>query len=162
MGCYEYGQAFSTGRSNPDGFPNQPSHQQCFQCLLSVEKCRAWRAAPSPGPCPGAPAAQCQQCPRSRHSHRLLLFWLHCWTFVKWHMVGYRGGLCPGMQRGQSCLVSFTGTSNLLTLPWSDGTCNFFLCCATFIIRCQWLSMNSCSVCCIDAPSSTSGDKQYH
>lgn len=54
MGCYEYVQAFGSGRSNSDGFPNQLSPQQCLQCLLSVEKSRAWRAAPSPGPCPGA------------------------------------------------------------------------------------------------------------
>lgn len=131
MGGHDYGQAFSTGRSNPAGFPNQLSHQQCLQCLLSVES-----AGPGEQPLPwplswGSSLLSCQQCP---HSLLNLCQMTHGRVAC--------GGLCPGTQLcGQSSLVPFTGTSNLLILPWSDGPCKFFLCCATFIIRCQWLSV---------------------
>lgn len=100
-----------------------------------------------PGPCPVSPGCSAARSLRALTAHTLCFC---CWgepisrLLNLCQMMCCRtgdGGRCPGRQVcGPGGLVPPTGTRRLLMPLGSNGSHSFLLCCARFIMRCQWLS----------------------
>lgn len=147
------------------------SHISSVSSVSCLKRSVGTGEQPLPGPCAGA-----LTCSAVSNAHalttRILCF---CSGFTAKPLPNdtCKDILCRALSRqvcGQSRLVSFTGTSKLLILPRSDGTCNIFLDfldCQIYykmpVAECRLSpSMSSCSVYCMHTPSSTSGDKQCY